>query len=296
MLSTELAGGEKLRMVSEEEVSNLRHASPWPQNDTLDHETTARIGTALNSDLLVLGSYTTIGRPNRGQLRLDVRLQEAKTGEILTEIAEIGGAQDLFQVVARIGGKLRGRLGVAPLENPDEASVLSVLPTDPEAARFYSLGLVKLREYDYPEARGLFEQAIKAEPKFPLAHSMLSRADIFLGHDDQAKAEAKRGLAAAKTGIGGHTGLTAAGQKIRAVIQESHRLGLYYTECEARLAQGELEMKLDPASGRTQLTALAFETRSRGLELLARQAEHTLWEAGGAAAASKPSGHSEQLH
>jgi len=194
MLSTELAGGEKLRLVSGEDVANLRLSSPWSQIDTLDQETTGRIGTALTSDLLVLGSYTTIGRPERGQMRLDVRLQDARTGEILTEIAEIGSSEDLFHIVSRIGGKLRDRLGVPRLDDPDETSVLASLPANPEAARFYSLGLVKLREYDYLAARGLFEQATKADPKFPLAFSMLSRADIWLGHDDQAKAEAKRGL------------------------------------------------------------------------------------------------------
>jgi DNA-binding winged helix-turn-helix (wHTH) protein/tetratricopeptide (TPR) repeat protein len=194
MLSTELAGGEKLRLVSGEDVANLRRAAPWSQTDTLDQQTTARIGTALNGDLLVAGSYATIGRRDRGQMRLDVSLQDAQTGEILTEIAEIGGRQDLFQIVSRAGAKLRDRLGVPQLEETDEATVLASLPANAEAARFYSLGLVKLRAYDYLAARDLFDEATKADPKFPLAYSMLSRADIWLGHDDLAKAEAQKGL------------------------------------------------------------------------------------------------------
>ena len=99
MLSTELAAGEKLRLVSGEDVANLRLSSPWSRTDTLGQETTARIGTTLNSDVLVLGSYTSIGRPERGQLRLDVRLQDARTGEILAEVAEIGSNENLFQLI-----------------------------------------------------------------------------------------------------------------------------------------------------------------------------------------------------
>ena len=87
-----------------------------------------------------------------------------------------------------------GRLGVPQLEKPDQANVLVSLPSNPEAVRLYSLGLTKMREYDYAAARGLFAQTTKADPKFPLAYSMLSRCDLWLGHDDQAKAEAKRGL------------------------------------------------------------------------------------------------------
>jgi DNA-binding winged helix-turn-helix (wHTH) protein/tetratricopeptide (TPR) repeat protein len=194
MLSTELAAGEKLRLVSGEDIVNLRLSSPWPQTDTLAQPTTARIGTALNSDLLVLGSYANVGKLENGQLRLDVRLQDAKTGRILVEAAETGSTQNLFDLISRIGAKLRNRLGVPGITEVEEPNVLASLPSNPEAARLYSRGLVKLREYDYLAARGLFEEAIKADPKFALAHSMLSRADIFLGHDDQAKAEAKRGL------------------------------------------------------------------------------------------------------
>jgi len=72
MLSTELAAGEKLRLVSGEDVANLRLSSPWSQTDTLGQETTARVGRALSSDVLVLGSYTSIGRPERRQLRLEL--------------------------------------------------------------------------------------------------------------------------------------------------------------------------------------------------------------------------------
>ncbi len=194
MMSTELAAGGKLRLVPGEEVSHLQLASPWSRNETLGQATTSRIGTALNSDLLLLGTYTSLGSHGNRQLRLDARLQDAKTGEILTEVAATGSHQNLFQLVSVIGEKMRKRLGVPNPEETDEASVRTSLPSDPDAVRLYTMGLVKLREYDHAAARDFFEQAVKAEPKFPLAHSMLSRAQIFLGHDEQARVEAKRGL------------------------------------------------------------------------------------------------------
>jgi eukaryotic-like serine/threonine-protein kinase len=194
MLSTELSGGEKLRLVSGEEVAHLRLTSPWSQTDTLDQETTARIGATLNSDLLVLGSYTTIGKPDRGHLRLDVRLQDAKTGEILAEIAEIGGTQDLFQMISRVGGKLRDRMGVPLLEDSDQAGVLAALPLDPEAAKFYALGVSKLRQFDVLAAKDLLEQATKAEPRFSLGHAMLARSWSQLGYEQKRREEAKRAL------------------------------------------------------------------------------------------------------
>lgn len=194
MLSTELAGGEKLRLVSGEEVANLRLSSPWSQTDTLVPSTTVRIGTALNSDALVLGSYLTIGSADHGQVRLDVRMQDGKTGEILTEVAEVGSTQDLFHLVSRVGARLRDRLGIQELQNTEEAGVLASLPLDPEAARFYALGVAKLREFDSLTAKDLLEQAAEADPKFSLVHSMLARAWADLGYEQKRREEAKRAL------------------------------------------------------------------------------------------------------
>ena len=194
MLSTELSGGEKLRLVAGEDVANLRLAGPWSQTDTLDQATTARIGNALGSDLLVLGSYTTIGSPQRSQIRIDIRLQDARTGEILAEVAEIGSSQDLFRLVSRVGTKLRDRLGVAPLQDADEAGILASLPLNPDAARFYALGLAKLRRFDALAAKDLLLQATESDPKFSLGHLMLARAWSQLGYEQMHRDEAKKAL------------------------------------------------------------------------------------------------------
>lgn len=192
MLSTELSGGEKLRLVSGEDVSNLRVSAPWPSADSLDRVTSARIGGALNSDVLVLGSYMMIGTASQGQLRLDVRMQDAKMGEILTETAEVGSIQDLFRLVSRIGAQLRSRLGVEQLQGTEEAGVLAALPLDPEAARFYSLGATKLRQFDALAAKDLLEQAAEIDPKFSLVHAILARAWSQLGYDQKYREEAKK--------------------------------------------------------------------------------------------------------
>lgn len=192
MLRTELAGGEKLRLISGEDVANLRLKNPWPRTDTFDPDTTARIGMALGSDLLVVGSYTVIGGLNGSRLRVDARLQEARTGEILSEVAENGSSQDLFRIVSRVGAALRDRLGIPALDETDETGVLASVPLDPDAARFYALGLRKLRDFDASAAADLLEQATKADPKFAPAHAMLARAYYQLGYEQKRKEEAKK--------------------------------------------------------------------------------------------------------
>jgi len=192
MLSTELTGGEKLRLVPGEQVANLRLFSHWPETDTLDPSTTARLASALNSDVLVLGSYVNIGATGDDQLRLDVRMQDGKTGEVLAEFSDTGSLRDLFRLVAHTGAKLRDRLGVEALQGPAEAGVLASMPLDPEVARFYALGVTKLREFDALAAKDLLEQAAQADPKFSLAHSMLAQAWAQLGYEQKRREEAKK--------------------------------------------------------------------------------------------------------
>jgi eukaryotic-like serine/threonine-protein kinase len=191
MLSTELAAGERLRLVSGEEVANLRLSSPWPPTDSLDRATTSRIGAALNSDLLVLGSYTIVGSPGQERLRLDVRMQEAKTGEILTEIAEVGAENEVFQVVERVGDKLRDRLGVPSLQATGLNDVVASTPSNREAARFYALGLAKMRDYDWLAAKDLLEQANRIDPRFALTQLNLAVSLGQLGYEQQSKQKSK---------------------------------------------------------------------------------------------------------
>lgn len=194
MLNTELAAGDKLRLVSGEDVAHLRQASPWMQTGTLGQDTSSRIGLGLSSDMLVIGSYATVGRAGKRQLRVDVRLQDASTGNVLTEVAEADSEDNLFHLASVVGGRLRNRLGLPTNAASEQAAQLASMPSNPEAARLYALGLDKLREFDAQSAKDLLEQAIKSDPHFPLAHSMLARAWGELGYEQRRKEEAKRAL------------------------------------------------------------------------------------------------------
>ena len=189
MLRTELGAGSNLRVVPGENVAEFRTSSPWSETDSLSPQTASRIGKALDSDLLVLGSFAAVGGPDGGNVRVDFRLQDSQTGEILYEGAESGRENQLFGLVAKVGVTLRERLGLPMVSESEETVVVSSLPSDPDANRLYSLGLAKLRDSDVSAAKDLFLQAEKLAPRFPLVHLMLYRSWAGLGYDQKAKAE-----------------------------------------------------------------------------------------------------------
>jgi|HubBroStandDraft_1064217.scaffolds.fasta_scaffold00322_22 DNA-binding winged helix-turn-helix (wHTH) protein/TolB-like protein len=192
MLSTELEAGEKLRLISGEDIARTKLELPLADADSLSRDTLARLHKDMDSDLIVLGSYTALREKSGTRIRLDLRLQDTAAGETIADVAVVGSEADLFDMVSQAGSRLREKLGVEAVSPVEAVSVRASLPSNRDAARLYSEGLARLRVLDAPEARDLLQQAIAADPKFALAHSALAEAWSRLGYDKKAQQEARQ--------------------------------------------------------------------------------------------------------
>lgn len=193
MVSTELAAGEKLRLISGEDIAYTKINLPIADADSLSRNTLARLHKSLGSDLVVLGSYTVLGEKSDGRIRLDLRLQDTVAGETVADLALVGSEADLFDLVSQAGARLREKLGVEAVSPVEAVSVRASLPSNREAARLYSEGLARLRVFDALEARDLLQRAVAADLKYPLAHSALAEAWFRLGYEKKAQQEARQG-------------------------------------------------------------------------------------------------------
>jgi eukaryotic-like serine/threonine-protein kinase len=128
------------------------------------------------------------------RLRLDVRLQDTIGGEIIAEESVSGDENDLFNLVSDLGGKLRQSLGVAAPSEGIEIATRAALPSNERAARLYAEGRARIWAYDYLSARDLLNNAIAADPNFPLSHAALSEVWWHTGYDARARVEARRAL------------------------------------------------------------------------------------------------------
>jgi|HubBroStandDraft_6_1064221.scaffolds.fasta_scaffold00022_92 DNA-binding winged helix-turn-helix (wHTH) protein/tetratricopeptide (TPR) repeat protein len=190
MLNTELAAGEKLRLVSSEDVARTKLDLRLPDAESLSKDTLARVRKSLGTDIVVLGSYTSLAGKSKGSIRVDLRLQDAVAGETVTEVATTGTEDDLFDLVSRAGMQLREKLGLGAVSMAEAVSVKASLPANPEAARLYAEGLAKLRVFDALAARDLLQRSVAADPKYPLARAALAAAWLTLGYDKKAREEA----------------------------------------------------------------------------------------------------------
>ncbi|HKI03481.1 MAG TPA: tetratricopeptide repeat protein [Thermoanaerobaculia bacterium] len=190
MLSTELAAGGGVRVAAGENVARAKVELGLGAADSLAGDTLSRLRALLGTDAVVLGSYVVLDEPGGRRIRLDLRLQDTLAGETTATVAETGGERQLFDLVSRVGKRLRRELGVEELAG-DAGEVRAALPAGPEAARLYSEGLGRLRLFDPVGARDRLSRAVAAEPGNALSHSALAAAWSALGYDGRAREEAK---------------------------------------------------------------------------------------------------------
>ncbi len=192
MLSTELAAGGRLRTVPGELVSRVKLEMALPNLQTLTKPTLGRLRENLSADYVVMGAYLAFGEGAGTKVRLDLRLQDTRNGELVASASETRTMLELVNLVTNAGSLLRRQLGAGVVA--DSAFVRGSLPDGAEAARNYSEGLERLRTFDTLGARELLRNAVNSAPSHAPSHAALAAASGLLGYDVEARDEAKKAL------------------------------------------------------------------------------------------------------
>ena len=198
MLSTELAAGGRMRVISGEDVARARKDLDLGEVRAFSTQTLARLRKNLGVDYVVTGSYLEVGPEGASQLRLDARLQDARTGEVVASLPETGTESQLITLLSQTGADLRAKLGIGDIAGAEVTKIAATIPRDPLAAKLYAEGLGSLRQLNPSGARDMLLKAIAAEPDHPLIHAALAEAWSQLGFDEKSRSEAR--LAASLAG------------------------------------------------------------------------------------------------
>jgi DNA-binding winged helix-turn-helix (wHTH) protein/tetratricopeptide (TPR) repeat protein/TolB-like protein len=196
MLATELRTGGNLRIVPDEAVARAKSDLNLKEKDGYPRDTLRELNRVLASDYIVAGSYVALGDKESGQVRLDLRLEEAISGETLASIAVSGKQSEIFDLVGRSGREMRAKVG-GSIGGVGDADWRKALPSNANAARLYSDGLNHLREANNVSGVELLQQSVAIEPGFALGHAALAEAWQALGYDARAQAAAQKALSLA---------------------------------------------------------------------------------------------------
>ena len=145
----------------------------------------------------MVGSYLDTAAQGGGQVRLDARLEDTASGQTVVADSELGSENDLPDLAFRTGARLRERMGLSKISELESQGIAASVPPNVEALRLYSQGLAKLRNFDKLAARELLTLAVAVDRPYPLAHSVLAEVWRTLGHDADAREQARQALDAA---------------------------------------------------------------------------------------------------
>ncbi|HSK81348.1 MAG TPA: tetratricopeptide repeat protein [Thermoanaerobaculia bacterium] len=194
MLTTELAAGTRVRVISGENVSQAQRSLSLPYADSARTRDLERLHSVLGADLIVVGSYLALGEKGGGKIRLDLRVQQLPDGVTVASVAQVGTEPELFELVSEAGKHLRTSLGWEQ-PSPEEARAVQALrPANPEATRLYAEGLARLRTFDFRTALETLEKAAEADPGSAIIRSAISQAWSGLGYDVRAAEEAEKAV------------------------------------------------------------------------------------------------------
>ncbi len=192
MLSTELGADGRVRALPGESIARATRELNVGRKLGLAPESLSAVRQNLGADYAVTGAYTVVdvGRDDSARrLRLDICVQDTKSGETVTTFANKADIRQLFDVAATTGSQLIRALHLPGIEPGAEELARAALPANPVATRRYMEGLEELRKQDLLSARETLQIAVQADPDFPLAHLALADTWQSLGYEQNEKDE-----------------------------------------------------------------------------------------------------------
>ena len=192
MLGAELSVADNLQVVPDELVRDASSDLSAPAAGGYSAQTLARLRQRLDADYAVSGSYMVAGASDNAPLRVDIALQDTRTGALVASVSDQSGLSGLIGLATQAGATLRGKLGARIPDAQTLGLVANVQPPNLDVARRLGFALDALQHYDAARARDELLEAVAEAPGYAPAYAYLSQAWSALGYRDKALAAAEQ--------------------------------------------------------------------------------------------------------
>lgn len=190
MIGTELATADEIRIVPYALVRDATQGLEPPIAGGFARETLTQLRKRLDADYIISGSYLVGTQADDPSLRIDVALQDARTGSLVAVVSNQTGLSELNRIIDQTGATLRGKLGVTVPNATTLSSVAKAQPPTTDVARHVALALDDMERHDAARARDELLEAVAQSPGFAPAYLYLSQAWSDLGYRQKALAAA----------------------------------------------------------------------------------------------------------
>ncbi len=173
ILLTDLAQTPSIKVISHERILDCFA----DRKEVHTHEESIRAAKSLGASKLLSGAFYRLG----DQIRIDARLEDVATGEIILTEKVIG--PDAFSLVDSLTMKLASSLDIKNLESMGNVRLYT--SSSEEAYKHYLKGLEKFLEQRWDEARESFNKALEIDSTFALPYMRIGMSYIFDGRLQQ---------------------------------------------------------------------------------------------------------------
>jgi TolB-like protein len=172
MLMTEFAMNDKLRVVDRTLIKDLLAEQDLGASGRVDANTAAKIGKVVGAKFMVMGGFID----TYGTMRLDIRIVDAETSEIVKADRFTFKRDDMMEGVVSAAAKITKDLALPALprevqaQREERAGRMS-----PQAVSYYTKGLLYVDRGDTARAKDLFSKALAEFPQYTEAQQALDQ-------------------------------------------------------------------------------------------------------------------------
>jgi TolB-like protein len=174
MTISELAANPGARVVERAQIQQILQEQDLARSDRIDQSTALRVGRLLNARYMVTGTLYDV----RGAFRIDARLFDVETSQILRTQRVNGRLDNVFDLVTQLAGQLMQAANLPPLERRTDAEQparpATGAPTQ-QAVMAYSRAVLYSDRGDTQRAVEQYRRALTAFPQYTQARSECNR-------------------------------------------------------------------------------------------------------------------------
>ena len=170
MMINELKANDAWRVVEREEIQKLTDEQNLDASGRVDPQTAAKIGKIVGAKYAVTGTFIANGT----NWRLDIRLINVETTEIMKTESQTASQDKLFSIVTDVAQRLMKDASLPPLPK-DVATQRMSKPVPTEALTFYSRALLYHDRGNKEKAVEMYKAALNVFPDYVPAQEGLKK-------------------------------------------------------------------------------------------------------------------------
>jgi tetratricopeptide (TPR) repeat protein len=171
MLITDLSQSPDLQVLSGQRLFNILGEMNRESLDPKDLATATEVARRAESEAMVLGSFTKIGKA----VRIDLQLLDVATSNLMrTERVEGNDLESIFNMVDQLSKAIKNGLNISQAEDDMDQEIVNLTTSSVEAYKAFTMGLENFYRFKLSEAVVLMERAVQIDPNFALAYAVVA--------------------------------------------------------------------------------------------------------------------------